>query len=157
MSPDVTLSDFNFKIEETDFKLSVLSAVDGADPYDQLAPQGSLSENKNETALTFAYAYETKDSEGNKTIVNLCQNGSIISQQVSNKSDAYNSVSELNNIIFDSVGLKEANDALPMAGNKIDINKIYNKIQITIPEYVPPEDLPYPHQTSGHWLKLPWR
>jgi len=148
------LSDFNFKIEEVDFKLSVNSFVEAVDPYDAPAPQGALSEDKHETALTFAYAYKFKNAKGDEDVVDLCQNGSIIAQDVSNKGDKYNSVSELKNIIFDSDGLAGANAALPKQGSKININKIYNKIQITLPAATPhtKEGGVAQNHTGGRWL-----
>jgi len=156
-SKNIYFPDYNFKIEEDDFDLSVTSVIEAIDPYDlptnSPLTSGLLNAKKHESGLTFAYAYDAKDSSGAVIPVRSCQNASNIAENVSNRSSIL-SVGELKNIIVDVEALEGANDDIPKVegGANIDINKTYNKIEITIPRTKPKNTIKAPY---GHTVALP--
>ena len=139
--------DFNFKIQEDDFKLKVTTYIDDFNLYDLRTWDGGLlSPSKDETSFTFAYGYEEKDINGDKIKSESSQNASNYIKEVSNSNTKHDYVTELKNIIVttkvpdDMYGvtglplLENANDSIPKRGEKLDINKVYNKIEFTIPK-----------------------
>ena len=143
-------SDYNFQIQSEEFGLSIVPVVEAADAYDAPLPLGKLSGEKHETSLTFAYAYKTiagvtkfKEEKGQEHVldykrgdeikIELSQNSSDYIDLVTNKNTSLTSVSELKNIIIDAYALDGANKALPKDRGKVDLNKIYNRITLSIP------------------------